>query len=76
MLHYRQMKTLHVQQSHYSGLHSFRPKYSPTETRQVTVDVDRAWIKQKGLKGIFPFSFRESPINHHLTFNQKYCIMA
>lgn len=59
-----------MQQSH-SGLHSFRPKYSLAEPRQAIVHVDRAWIKQTGLKGIFPFPFRESPANHHLTFNNK-----
>lgn len=64
-----------MQQSH-SGLDSFRSQYSLAEPRQATIDLDRAWIKQKGLKGIFPFSFRESPINHHLTFNHKYCIMT
>lgn len=59
-----------MQQSH-SGLHSFRPKYSLAEQRQTIVDVDRAWIKQRGLKGIFPFSFRESPANHPMTFNNR-----
>ena len=60
-----------MQQSH-STLHT--PKYSLAEQRQAIVDVDRAWIKQRGLKGIFPFSFRESPANHPLTLSNSLII--
>ena len=70
------MKWESIMQQLHSGLHIFHSQYSPAEPRLATVDVDFACYKQKEMqiKGNFPFSF--GLVNHNLTFNRKYYIMA